>query len=287
MIEWKKIDINDKEVFEKIGENKEGIAMFGFNSLYLWREYFDTSYCIIENNIVVKGVTQSEREILYFPHGINGNTDALFNVLEDNYDKLPEFSPLTEKNVDIILSRYPASQVKEISGKFEYVYNMDDLANLAGKKYHAKRNHISKFNGKYDYEYIQIDMSNIGVLRDATAHMFNLIDKSPKEEYSAICNAIDNFGKLEMRACVIVSEGEFVAYSIGSLINKDVADIHFEKADRNFEGSYALVNNLFVKRAFSDVLFINREEDLGIEGLRKAKLSYYPCKLNQMYSIRV
>ena len=86
---------------------------------------------------------------------------------------------------------------------------------------------------------------------------------------------------------MITVDGKYVAYSIGSMINENTADIHFEKADREYDGSYAFVNNSFAKYGFHDAEYINREEDLGIEGLRKAKLSYYPIRLNQMYRISI
>lgn len=281
--EWKKIELSDREVFEKYGKNKEGIAMFSFASMFFWRDFYQTSYMIVNDNVVVKGVSEEKKEIIYFPRGVEGSIKEILDVVKSNSEKMPMVMPITEEIANKIKEDCINAKVELIDGKCEYVYNQSDLANLAGKKYHSKRNHISKFDKKYDSEYINITEENIALLRECAEYMFNLIENSPVDEFKAIMSAIDNFTELKLRACVIVSDGKFVAYSIGSSINQDCADIHFEKADRSFDGSYAKVNNSFAKYGFADKKFLNREEDLGIEGLRKAKLSYYPCKLNQMY----
>ena len=285
--EWKKIELSDRELFENTGENADGIAMFGFASIFFWKGYYETSYAVVNGNIVAKGVSDSGKCVLYFPRGINGEIKETLNVLKENCQGKLKLMPLNERLAYRIKNEIPSVDLRVIEGKCEYVYNQEDLANLSGKKYHSKRNHIAKFDKKYESEYINIDENNVDILRNCAEYMFNLIENSPKEEFDAIMCAIDNFRNLHLRACVISVDGKYVAYSIGSSVNNDVADIHFEKADRNYEGSYAKVNNCFAKYGFSDKTFINREEDLGIEGLRKAKLSYYPCKMNQMYSVEL
>lgn len=285
--EWKKIELSDRKLFENMGENADGIAMFGFASIFFWKGYYDTSYAVVNGNIVAKGISDSGECVLYFPRGITEGLRDTLDILKENCRGKLVLMPLNETLAYRIKKEVPSVDLKVIEGKCEYVYNQEDLANLIGKKYHSKRNHIAKFDKKYESEYINIDENNVDILRDCAKYMYNLIENSPKEEFDAIMCAIDNFSDLRMRACVIKVDGKYVAYSIGSSVNNEVADIHFEKADRNYEGSYAKVNNCFAKYAFSDKKFINREEDLGIEGLRKAKLSYYPCKMNQMYSIEL
>jgi len=286
--DWKMIDISDKSIIESYGNNENGIAMFGFNSMYFWRELYKTSYRIIHGTVVARGVSDSGKGVIYFPRGMSENVKEIIDTLAEEYGgykELPRLMPLPEETAELIKMHYGNAVCSEIEEKREYVYNRDDLAFLEGRKYHAKRNHIAKFDKNYNSDYTEITAENKGLLRAAAEYMYNLIEGSPADEYKAINEAIDNFEELNIRGCVISAEGKTVAYSIGSMINKDTADIHFEKADRSFEGSYAKVNKMFAERAFSDAVFLNREEDLGIEGLRKAKLSYNPCRLNKMYSI--
>ena len=284
-IEWKKISKNDRDIIIKTGENIEGIAMFGFTSLFLWKDYYNTHYSVINGNIVARGFSDSGENVIYFPRGLEHDTKETVEQILENVGDNILFMPLTNKTAEAICENFPNYKKEELEGKCEYVYNQQDLALLEGKKYHAKRNHISKFTRLYDSEYIEINEENISILRECAEYLFKKIENSPVQEYEAIKCAIDNFSELELRACVIKVDGKYVAYSIGSMINEDTADIHFEKADREYEGSYAFVNNSFAKYGFPDAKYINREEDLGIEGLRKAKLSYYPCRLNQMYKL--
>ena len=285
MIEWKKIQLSDKEFFDNNKGNTEGIAMFGFASMYLWREYFQTSFAVINGNIVARGDSDDGETVVYFPRGLECDVEKTISDIRSSIDGKILFMPLTERVCEKMTACFPEAKKSIIDGKCEYVYNRDDLAYLAGKKYHAKRNHIAKFDKNYNAEFIKINKDNVDVLKNAAKYLFELIEGSPENEYKAICDAIGFFEELSLRAGVLTVDGKVVAYSIGSMVNEDTADIHFEKADRSFEGSYAKINRAFVLESFGDTKFINREEDLGIEGLRKAKLSYYPCHLNQMYSV--
>lgn len=286
-INWKIIDLSDRELFETTGKNEEGIAMFGFASLFFWKEYYKTSYSVINGNIVCKGSSDKGNCIFYFPRGLNDNYKETIDTIISSCENNIRFLPLTESLANKIKEAFSNSKISLMDGKCEYVYNQSDLSSLAGKKYHAKRNHIAKFDKNYDCEYININSENVDVLRKCAEHLYKVIENSPQYEYLAIKCAIEHFNELKLRAGVLTVDGNFVAYSIGSSINEDTADIHFEKADRSYDGAYAKINNSFAKYAWTDKLYLNREEDLGIEGLRKAKLSYYPCYLNQMYSVEL
>lgn len=286
-IDWKLIDISDREIFENTGENEDGIAMFGFASLFFWKEYYKTSYAVINGNIVCRGVSDKGNCVVYFPRGLNENVKSTVDAISADCCGSLKLHPLTEKTAKAICTHYPDAKLTLVEGKCEYVYNRDDLANLAGKKYHAKRNHIAKFDKSYEAEYININNENIGILEECAEYMYRLIENSPEDEYLAIKCAIRHFDALGLRGAVIKVNVNYVAYSIGSSINDDTADIHFEKADRAYDGAYAKINNSFAKYGWEDKKYLNREEDLGMEGLRKAKLSYYPCKLNCMYTVEL
>lgn len=282
-IEWRDIDVSDVDFFENIGQNAEGIAMFSFCSMFLWKGYYGTKISVVEGNLVAKGVSDSGRNVIYFPRGLSGDWEKTLDAVVSGCEGSLLFMPMPESVCEKVCAHFGIKDPVLLEGKSEYVYLQSDLALLAGKKFHAKRNHIAKFNKNYVGEYIEITPDNLYILKECAEHIFRVIENSPENEYRAIMTAIDNFETLKLRACVITVDGKYVAYSIGSVINADTADIHFEKADRSYEGSYAYVNNCFAKYGFPDMTYINREEDLGIEGLRKAKLSYNPYRLNRMY----
>lgn len=171
-------------------------------------------------------------------------------------------------------------------GNFDYVYNMEDLRTLKGKRLHGKRNHINQFLSRYTYKYVTI-----------TPDMFDdcmaiyeewLAGKDPAEygvlgEQEAIRIGLKHMRELGLVGGGILVDGKLRAFSLGERIDDEMAVIHIEKADASIPGLYPLINKEFVNHTWKDVKFINREEDMGLEGLRKAKLSYFPAYLLEKY----
>ena len=160
---------------------------------------------------------------------------------------------------------------------FDYVYDTADLTTLAGRKYHGKRNHIAQFLSRYQGQYREMTEA------DAPACM-NLYDRWAQgrsntdelaQERRVIGDALANLSALTMRCGAIIIDGRVEAFSLGERV-RDTAIIHTEKANTEFEGLYAYMNQQFAQHAFGDTRLINREEDMGIEGLRRAKSSYHP-----------
>ena len=193
------------------------------------------------------------------------------------------FSPFSKKELDRFTEIYRECTPILQRSLFDYVYNTQDLISLPGSKYHAKRNHIAKFDKKYSHEYIRITKSNLSLLRDASSAIFEKDPRLPLE-HKAIEFAIESFEELSLSAAVLMADGEFAAFTMGERVG-DTAVIHFEKARRDIDGAYPKICSEFVKNEYPDTLFINREEDMGIEGLRKAKLSYYPAFMNEAWSV--
>ena len=202
-------------------------------------------------------------------------------------DKL-RISPLISDEAAKVKEHFIDAEIKLSRDLADYFYNTFDLINLSGKKFHQKRNHVNSFVSKYSYTYVQVkadDPDSIELLKNACDTLYDeATGQDFIDEHIAIREMIENFEVLGLVAGVIVCDGKPVAYSIGEHMSDDTALIHFEKADKNYSGSFAAINKMFATREFADTLFINREEDLGIEGLRKAKLSYHPVRLGEYYT---
>ena len=142
---------------------------------------------------------------------------------------------------------------------------------------------------KYDHEYISVSTGHKEtqkLLRKASEILYvPSDDRDLADEQIVINELIENFDALSLVAGIIACDGIPVAYSIGEKMSEDTALIHIEKANRAYSGAYAAINKLFAEKEFSDTKFINREEDMGIEGLRKAKLSYRPIHLGEYYTV--
>lgn len=200
------------------------------------------------------------------------------------------YRPLTSGMVAHVRSVFPDADVSVNRELFDYIYDADSLISLTGKKLHQKRTHYNNFITRYNWSYTAITPDNLELLNRAYEELWRYEADEGQDfidEHDAIAQLIGNFEALGLRAGVITVDGSIAAYSIGERFTCCHALIHTEKADKNYEGAFAAINREFAAREFSDCRFINREEDMGIEGLRRAKLSYQPEMLNEIYSLTI
>ena len=165
----------------------------------------------------------------------------------------------------------------------DYVYRAEDLATLAGRRYHQKRNHISKFKKNYSYSYTRIDEQNINKVISFFEEFSNSVETesfSEEIERERCWYLLENMKKFDLFGAFLEVDGKVVAFTLGE-IKDDCLYVHVEKANRVFDGSYAVINNEFAKDCLENhgIQWINREDDSGDEGLRKAKMSYNPDHL--------
>lgn len=171
----------------------------------------------------------------------------------------------------------------------DYVYAIEDLASLKGRKYQKKRNHVNKFKQLYpDYQLLSLQAP---AARSSAQEMLReWYAARPEGDYHmeqrAMARAFVHWEELELEGLAVLHEGQPVAFAIGSRLNADTYDIHFEKASEDADGAYAAINQLFaqyLQQQHPEIRYLNREDDLGLEGLRKAKLSYEPHHLVKKY----
>ena len=170
----------------------------------------------------------------------------------------------------------------------DYLYLRSDLATLSGKRFQPKRNHVNKFKRTYaNYAYTPITPDHIRecLLLEQEWCQANDCDKQEGtgNERRALTYALEHFDELQLTGGILHVEGQIAAFSFGSPINQDTFGVHVEKADTRIEGAYAMINYEFANHVPEQYTYLNREEDLGIEGLRKAKLSYQPTIILEKY----
>ena len=193
----------------------------------------------------------------------------MYNLTPDNFAQLEEWYP----------GRF---QIEYDRDSADYVYESEKLATLSGKKLHSKRNHINKFKalygGRWSYEAI-----TAGNVEECFQMALKWRDQNgcedDPEKRGEICvtmNALRLFEELELKGGILKIDGEVVAFTIGEPVCSDTFVVHIEKAFADVEGAYPMINQQFVEHECRDYLYVNREEDTGAEGLRKAKLSYRP-----------
>lgn len=254
------------------------LSQISFTSVYIWQKPYEYKAFETPSALFVY-YKYGERFFAMPPFGEYTEEDiALFR---EYIGKPIAFVPLSDTEKERLSAISGSYVYKPIRSMFDYIYKTEELISLKGSRYHGKRGHISHFFSSYTTEYIKITPENLSVLSDAADALFAL---SPdlEDEHIAIKTAIENFEMLDLKAAVLKADGAFAAYSIASVLG-DTALIHFEKADRALNGAYPAICNSFLREELSDTVYADREEDMGIEGLRKSKLSYHPLLLKEAY----
>lgn len=288
MIEFTKISPKDKEIFDsfyqyKIIKNCET----AFANLCAWSFVLNGEYAIIDGTLITRVHYELNKEVCYHcPIGPGNRVDIIKKLIEDSKENSYKMNMMIDCNDEFKLNFPDRFKIVEKREYFDYVYLRESLSTLSGKKLQAKRNHVNRFSKKYNYEYLEINSSNINLciefaerwlLENAKFHPESI--EGYNEELKVIKYFADNFDALAIIAGAILVEGDMVAFTLGSKVNNETFCTHIEKANTSFDGAYAMINKEFSIRLPGMYIYVNREEDLGLEGLRKAKLSYQPIEL--------
>ncbi len=169
----------------------------------------------------------------------------------------------------------------------DYIYEVDDLIRLSGSKYHGKKNHLNKFLNTYAFAYEEITEDNIEECRrmkEEWAVRKGGDIEEYREELDIIDNVLDNYDKFNLIGGLIRIDGKVSAFTIGEAISEDTFVTHFEKADEDIPGLYQAINQQFAANSISGFKYVNREDDIGLPGIRQAKLSYRPVMMFDKYN---
>lgn len=290
MLTFRSPEIGDKQWITPYFENEDLLgAENAFGTMYIWQKAYRIQVCEHEGfflraygeNIkyygwpLGKGDRKAMVEILINDAKERGVPFRMIGLSEEMKEEL---SLLFPDRFDFIEDRDAA----------DYVYLSSDLANLSGKKYHGKRNHISKFERLYQWSFEPVTMENLSACREVSDEWCSQNgcnhDSGLSKERCAILSAFEHFEELGFSGGLIRAEGKPIAFTMGEPISDKAYVVHFEKALSEYTGSYTIINREFVKNCLTQYQYINREEDMGLEGLRKAKLSYYPAVLLIKYN---
>lgn len=262
---------------------------FSFANMCSWRFLYNSEFAVVDGMLLIRFWIEGGSRIAYMMPVGTGDLKAAIALLEE--DSLAHEHPLCMLGI----TPDAKEQLEQVlpggffyipeRDYFDYVYLREHLALLKGKKFQAKRNHINNFKKQYpSYEYIPItpDVVPQCLRLECQWYKANLADNDDEEltdERRSLTYALYHYDKLGLIGGAICVEGEIVAFTFGSPINHQTFGVHVEKADTRFEGAYAIINQEFAAHLPEQYIYVNREEDLGIEGLRKAKLSYNPTIL--------
>ena len=284
-IDFTHITPADRELYERrLADAFERGCEFSFANLYLWGRQ---KFAEVEGQIVL--FSQFDRRSVYpYPVGRGDKREVLDALIADARERgIPcRITGLGETAKRPIEELYPGKfRFHCDEGSFDYVYAIDDLADLAGKKYHAKRNHLNRFEEAHpDYRVEAIDRDNIGAAEQMVAEWYRTrLAENPNGDYqmeqAALDRAFRHYEELGLEGLMLLDGDEVLAVTIGSFMSEDTVDVQFEKARSDVQGAYAAINCSFaryIREKYPNVRYLDREEDMGLEGLRKAKRSYHP-----------
>ena len=293
MDDFKVIGIEDKEIIEEyIIPSDERDCDLSFANLCSWQFITESSYAVMDGLLVIRFAHPKWGHEYFMPMNKRGEADRAqaLQVLEQlarEADTKQE--PLCLRGVSPALeeeltgSRLGDFNFVKDRDYFDYVYQRQDLAELKGKHYQPKRNHVNKFKREYNFTTEPLTQQAVAECLEFEASWCRVHgyeeDENILNERQAMVYAFEHWERLGLRGLVIRVEGKVAAFTFGAPINHDTFGVHFEKADIRIDGAYSAVNQFFAASLPEEYVYLNREEDLGIPGLRQAKLSYQPAFL--------
>ena len=252
-----------------------------FGNLYIWQEVYACRIARLGDYFLAKAGTEQPSYI--FPAGSGDLKPVLDALWQDSRDCGHPFRMhgITPEARRLLEDWKPgALRFEENRDSFDYIYTVEKLRDLAGKKLHGKRNHIARFveNNRWTYERITPqNLEDCYQMNRVWSHQNGVVDDIDKQnEYFAVSIALDHFFDLDFFGGILRVDDKVVAYTVGEQLAHDTMIVHIEKAFHEIQGAYPMINREFVRDYGAPYTYVNREEDMGSEGLRKAKLSYYP-----------
>jgi hypothetical protein len=290
MLSFKLIKLEDKSVLQPfVSQLPHQLCNFTFTNMIIWGNLYSPAYTIVDEMLVI--ISQPPgKHYFNFPLGFGEIKPVMDKLIRYAKEKEIPFkmTSVTDEMKILLEEYYPDQFLFSYSRDYsDYLYNTQPLIHLQGKKYQAKRNHINKFKKLYNYQYHPMGEADLEECLEM--HQQWAILHCKKENTSvgsdncATRKALQLFKRLDLKGGVLRVDGKVIAFTLGQAINDTTFDICVEKALSDYEGAYPMINQQFLEDQVSEYPYVNREEDMGEEGLRKAKLSYHPFKIVSKY----
>lgn len=281
MLDFRKIDKKDIASIRPYLATSARICTKAVGVMYMWSGYFGTEIATYDGGLLVKD-NLFGNDLFMTPRGENALQGL--RLLED-YEREKGgdlvFNSVDDEDLALLSSRYPAIEIKSYRDYADYLYNVSDLAEYKGKKYHGQKNHKNRFLKSYpNFEFLPFEKSDLPEIYAFLEEHKALAPRSKEElvEYDSCFRLLDAMDELDLLTAMIRVDGKIVAVSVGEKLN-DTLIIHIEKALAAYSGVYPTICSLFAERYGKGLNYINREDDAGDEGLRISKTQYHPVAM--------
>ncbi|MBQ1502261.1 MAG: DUF2156 domain-containing protein [Firmicutes bacterium] len=293
-MDFRPVTLEDKDIFRRFlaGRRRELIT-YSFSSFFLWRDWDPYTWAIVGDALVVKSSFRGLDSICV---PIAADDDAVLAATEQMIATETGggfcIGEATEADIALYEKAWPSRfQAEAYPDGANYIYRREDLALLKGNKYHGKRNQLRHFERACpDCELRPINEELIPGCRrlmEIWRERQGANDPEIEMEYQGCLDGLDALSRLDCEGLALTVKGQVAAFSIGEMLNDDTYAIHIEKGDTDFPGVYQAINCLSSRTLPETVRYINRAEDMGDAGLRRAKESYHPCRMEMEYYLRL
>jgi hypothetical protein len=294
-MQFNTIKLSDKPIFDRLLKNNTFRAgECCFSNLYGWAHKFNTKYAVFNDFLLIKFTGISGKCSYLMPFG-KGDLREAINALHEDCGCRQKFemSGVTERMWQKIDETMPGIFEKTPTpASSDYIYTSEKLIHLTGKKLQSKRNHINRFKKENRWQYISLN-EHPELLAECTKMLTEWYhlnkeshDPSLRLDYITTADFLHNFEALGLCGGAICVDGKIDAFSLGTRLTDDTFIVHTEKAFADIHGAYTIMNQQFIEHEAAAYTYINREEDMGIESLRKAKMSYHPDILLEKNVVR-
>lgn len=275
-------------------QNKTRLCDYTIGGLFMWRDFFDASYAVKNGTLFLKYCIDKAKNKTAFSFPLGGDVKLAMSIIFDfcKSNKIPTIlCTVSESELNFLKENFRIRTIKSERDWFDYLYKIDDIAFLQGRKYNSQRNHVNKFARLFpQYTFNTIKTDNLRSIAEFM-HCFYakkfIVNPIEEEEKNKVFEVVSNFDEYGLIGGFIRAGERIFAVSIGEVVN-DTLFVHIEKADTTIHGSYQVITKEFAKLFVgTEVIYINREEDVGDLGLREAKILYNPLRMLEKYTVEL
>jgi hypothetical protein len=289
-MQFRPLTLADKPLMDAaLAKHPPEISELTFTNLFCWQQKRQVSLAEHEGGLVLLA-REGDRSFFLPPVG-RCDSESAARVMFEHAEAFG-FEPVIERVPETMAEELAQAcfKVEEDRANWDYVYRVADLARLEGRHYDGKRNFIRQALASHQCEYRRVTAENVSDCLALETSWCNLrhceLDPGLEAEQRAIAACFESWKPFSLIGGAIVVEGRIEAFAIGERLSPTTAVVHFEKANPEMKGMYQLINHWFSRNELSEFTYVNREQDLGIEGLRKAKESYHPHHMVRKFTVR-
>ncbi len=286
------ITLDDREAIQAVlREEPPQQSELTFTNLFMWRDAHQLRLSTLGGALIIFSWRADPEDSFVFPPLGGANPDGVRQCLDhlaaNGHGAV--MSRATRQDLQRLGVTQDDFAVEPDRDNWDYVYLVQDLITLSGNRYHRKRNHIEQFRSQHEFGYLPLTPGLVPACQELQDRWCDEkhcdLVSTLRAEARAVKEVLENLDVLGVTGGCIEIEGKVEAFSLGELLNEDTVVIHIEKANAAFHGLYQVINQQFLANAWSDVPYVNREQDLGVQGLRRSKESYRPSHMVEKFRV--